>query len=159
MGTKESLHEGFPGYNTMPLEEADKFVRERICGDIDNLLAHFNECAEKVRKQGREKLFSEVESLRGRVARIKKEMESRKVLCLSGDLLLGITHLDEEQLRSLDLEMVGLLDECRQRVDSMSCSEADNRALENFSRMNTCLRMFEEKFHEKLKAYRKEVFS
>ncbi len=147
-----AIREGFNGYGSHPLAESEKLIRNRIIACMDELNAKNDQCMARARDEGREKLVSEIESLKKRMEKMRRAME----LAGSGARFKfeKLSSADEKRLRELDLKLESLFSECAGLFEGLSCSETDLHIIEHYSRMNAHLGGIEQVFHERMKIFR-----
>jgi hypothetical protein len=150
---KEStIHDGFKGYGGYPLAESERIIRDRILQCMNELGVKNDHCMAKARAEGREKLVSEIETLKKRIEKLRHSME------ISGSgaryKFEKITADNEKRLRELDVKLESLFSRCAEMFDGLSCSETDIHIIERYTQMNEHLGEVERAFHERMKVLR-----
>ena len=151
MASHEDFYRGFNGYNAYPLREAEKIIRERLTSRCDKLIEEIDGCYEKSRESGRLKIASNIEAVRKRLIKLKKDIEEKEATYISPYVKEGISKVDEKRITEVDLAIVDILDECLESVTVLSCNEEDMHIIDRFTGMNSRIRQLEEKCHERMK--------
>lgn len=155
MISREELYNSFNGYNAYPLVEADRIIRYRFRDMCGELLDIVNKCYNKSKETGREKVQANIEPVRSRLTRIKKEIEERDLSYVPPFIKEGITGVDEKELSDIDHAIADIFNTAFSAMNELSCDEEYANIVQRFTRFNSLLRDLEEKCHVRMKALKK----
>ena len=148
---KKGIHNNFNGYSAVPLAEADHIIRARLVELFDRLIKKNKICLDKARDHWMEKIYSRILTIQKRMDRIKGEMKQNDKP--AAYRLENLKQEDESDIRSLDIELENTIEDCAEKIDSLTCMETDVHIYNTFSDIERNLRKIEEHFHK-----RKEIF-
>lgn len=147
------IHQDFKGYSGYPLSEGEKLIRDRLIACLDALGGKNELCLSKALSSGREKLLSEIETLKKRLERIRDEMKRA-----AGGVQYKfevISAADETRARDIDSRIEDILFQCAGIFEVLTCSETDTHILDRYTLISENLREIERLFHERLKIFKK----
>lgn len=155
MIAKGELYNNFDGYNAYPLVDADRIIRYRfrdMCGELLDLV---NQCYIKSKETGREKIQANIEPVRSRIARIKKEIEERELSYVPPYIKEGITGIDENAISEIDHAVAGIFNTAFSAMSELSCDEEYTNIIQRFTQINSLLRDLENKCHERMRVLKR----
>lgn len=147
-----AIHNDFKGYHGYPLAESERIIRERIIECMNHIHEKNEHCLARVRAVGKEKLLSEIESLKKRIETIQGYMVNAGRGARYTFEKLPAER--EARLRELDTKLWDLLSQCAGILDRLSCSETDVHVIEHYTRMSAHLHEIDRAFHERMKIIR-----
>lgn len=146
-----TLHNGFTGYKKN-VEEADRVMRERILQCIKKLHDKNIHCLQEAKAHGKEKLFSEIETMHKRLEKFEQEISKNPVAHFKFE---GLEQSDEDKLTMIEDKIERLAQECGDIIDNLSCSQVDTHIIEQYTRIASHLRLAEHLFHERMMILKK----
>jgi hypothetical protein len=147
-----SIHDNFKGYGAYPLSESEKMIRSKLIACLGELMKKNDTCFEKARDEGREKVMSEILSVKKRVERITAETE--KSMGGIKYRLEVISDKDDKTASRIDSRIEELISGCAGIIDALTCSRADEDIIEQYSKIMSNLAELEKLFHERKKIFR-----
>ncbi len=147
-----AIHEDLKGCQGYPIAESERIVRERIIECMKHIQAKNEHCLARARAAGKEKLLSEIESLKKRIEKIRGYMENTGRGAHYKFEKLPAAR--ERRLQELDAKLWDLLSHFAGRLDQLSCSDTDVHVIEHYTRMNAHLGEIDRAFHERMKIIR-----
>lgn len=133
------LHKGFTGYKRN-VEEADRFMRERMLQCIKKLHEKNLHCLQEAKALGKEKLFSEIETIHNRLDKFEEEISKKPVAYFKFE---GLEQSDEDKLIMIEEKIERLAQECGEIIDNLSCSQVDTHIIEKYTQIASHLRLAE----------------
>ncbi len=133
--------------------ENESLIREKVkkCGS--DMLGKMDACMDKARKRGREKLFSEAVTLRGKINKIVN------VTSLGGaDAGFKIGTLDNgdrKAIGDIDKKLISVLGKCKMLLRSFVCAESSMDVVSRYAALSTHLEELRRLFHERKKVLKK----
>jgi hypothetical protein len=147
------IHHDFKGYDAYPLVESEHLIRERLLECLGGLREKNEHCLAKSRDEGREKLMSQIMTVKQRVDRISEEIKKS----LSG-VHYKFEHMpagDETAAREIDDRIEEHIKRCGGIIDELSCAETDMHIIERYSLIMENLGDIEKLFHERMKIFKR----
>jgi len=147
-----AIHDDFKGYGGYPIAKGERIIRDRIIECMRHIHEKNEHCLARAREGGREKLLSEIESLKKRIEAIQGYMENAG---RGARYTFEKLPADREaRLKELDAGLWDLLSQCAGMLDRLSCSDTDVHAIEHYTRMNAHLHEIDRAFRERMKIIR-----
>ncbi len=148
-----TIHHDFDGYGAHPLSQGERLIRERMLECLNGLRERNELCLSRAREEGREKLMSQIMTVKRRLERISEDIRE------SGSgmqyRLERISAGDERALRQKDQRIADIIAGCSGIIDALSCSETDMHIIDRYSRIMSDLGEVENLFHERWKLLKK----
>lgn len=150
---QSTLHNGFTGYR-QNVQEADRIMRERMLQCIKKLHEKNLHCLNEAKSHGKEKLFSEIETIHKRLEKFEQEINKQPIAHFK---LEGLDQSDEEKLKIIEEKIERLAQECGDIIDNLSCSQVDTHIIEQYTRIASHLRLAERLYHERMMILKKAM--
>lgn len=147
------LHKGFTGYKHN-VEEADRVMRERMLQCIKKLHEKNLHCLQEAKAYGKEKLFSEIETMHKRLEKFEDEISKKPVTHFKFE---GLEKSDEDKLTMIEEKIERLAQECGEIIDNLSCSQFDTHIIEKYTQIASHLRLAERLYHERMMILKKAM--
>ncbi len=148
---QSTIHANFGGY-THNVEETDRIMRERILQCIKNLHEKNLHCLQEAKTMGREKLYSEIETMHKRLEKFEQEIRKHPVASFKFE---GLSESDNEKISMIEEKIERLASECADIIDSLSCSQVDTHIIDQYTRLASHLRLAERLYHERMTILKK----
>lgn len=151
--TGSTLHNDFTGYRHN-VEEADRTMRERMLQCIKKLHEKNLHCLQEAKLHGKEKLFSEIETMHKRLEKFEQEISKKPLAHFKFE---GLDQSDEDKLKMIEEKIERLAQECGEIIDNLSCSQVDTHIIEQYTRIASHLRLAERLYHERMMILKKAM--
>lgn len=151
--TQSTLHNNFGGY-TRNVAESDRLMRERMLQCIKNLHAKNLHCLEEAKTRGKEKLYSEIETMHKRLEKFEQEIAKNPLASFKFE---GLSQSDDEKMKLIEEKIDRLANECGEIIDNLSCSQVDTHIIEQYTRLTSHLRLAEHLYHERMMILKKAM--
>ena len=134
--------------------ESDRLMRERLLQCIKNLHAKNLHCLEEAKTHGKEKLYSEIETMHKRLEKFEQEIAKNPMASFKFE---GLSQSDDEKLKLIEEKIERLASECGEIIDNLSCSQVDTHIIEQYTRLASHLRLAERLYHERMMILKKAM--
>ncbi|HRZ27717.1 MAG TPA: hypothetical protein P5346_15815 [Spirochaetota bacterium] len=151
--TTATVHHDFKGYGAYQLSISEKMIRQRLIEGLKDLADKNETCLIKARSQGREKLVSQILSVKKLIGRIIEESETSQ----SGAVyrLERIQPSDEEAATDTDRDIEKLISESGGIINALTCSETDMHLADRFVDMIAKMNEIEKLLHKRQKIFKR----
>ena len=151
--TQSTIHDDFTGY-IHNVKENDRIIRERVLQCIRNLHEKNLHCLNEAKIHGKEKLFSEIETIHKRLEKFEQEISKTPVADFK---IEGLDRSDEDKLKMIEEKIERLANECGEIIDSLSCLQLDTNIIDQYTRIASHLRLAERLYHERMMILKKAM--
>jgi hypothetical protein len=147
------IHGDFNGYGGYPLSEGEHIIRARIMECMNGLREKNDICLEKARSERREKLLSQILSIKKRMDRISDDM--KKSMEEIQYRFEKISETDEAAIRAIDRMIEENIVKCSEVIDSLECSNTDMHIADRYAHIMEGIGNVEKLFHDRMKIFKR----
>ncbi len=147
------IHYDFNGYGEYPLSEGEHMIRDRILECMNGLRKKNETCLNKAQDERREKLLSQILSIKKRMDRITDDM--KKSIDEIYYKFEKISATDEAAIRELDIRIEEKITQCSETIDSLACSDTDMHISDRYTQIMQEIGEVEKLFHERIKKFKR----
>ena len=155
MKSETDIYRDFTGYNSYPIQESERIIRERHMNNFSRCMELINGCEEKVKAGRTTKILEKIISMKKKMSRMKEEFQRKADVLKTADTRISIGNVDEEKLKKIDWGVAESMKKIEDTLSSMTCAETDMFINTKFSDINKYLNDIEIECRERLLVFLK----
>lgn len=155
MNNQVDIYKDFKGYNSYPIQESERIIRERHMGNFIKCAGLIKNCEDKARDGRSVKILEKVMVLRKKISNLENEFEKKSNILKTADARIKIDNVDEEKLKKIDYKVAEAMAKIAGILGSMKCAETDMFINTKFSDINKYLNEIETECRERLLVFLK----
>ena len=155
MNDQTDIYRDFKGYNSYPIQESERIIRERHMNNFSRFMELINGCEKKVKAGRTTKILEKIISMKKKMSRMKEEFQRKADVLKTADTRISIGNVDEEKLKKIDWGVAESMKKIEEILSSMTCAETDMFVNTKFSDINKYLNDIEIECRERLLVFLK----